>query len=340
MHHIITHMDADGHASAAVYYHYLTRELKVPEANIKVHPINYGMPFPEDIQSRSTDSVTILDFSFEPVGIMKDLYGIYGDRLVWIDHHDTVVKMLETEPILNKIPGIRRTRSTCSPGCTELIAACELTWEYCFGPLARQCPPCIHDVGSWDTWRWAKQPEEEREVIQNFVQGLDVLSTSMFTEEGRDWWSRVLSAHRLDTAAVVNELLRPVFSAGEVVRKYQAKRWYSEVKNRAFEAKFLQYNVLMINSVGPSTMFDGFFDPSKHDFMVVYHDVRGAQLKVSLYAGNPESNIHLGELAKVLGHLNGYSSGGGHKGAAGFQTSLVTLCSMYSMTGPAVPLDK
>jgi oligoribonuclease NrnB/cAMP/cGMP phosphodiesterase (DHH superfamily) len=328
-------MDADGHASAAVYHHYLTRELKIPESDIQVHPINYGMPLPSEINPQTVEEVVILDFSFSE-DVMEALSYAYRDKLVWIDHHDTVVKMLETKPELSKIPGIRRTHN---PGNVELVAACELTWEYCFGPLALQCPPCIHDVGSWDTWRWAKQPEEEREVIQNFVQGLDVLDTSMFTEEGRDWWARVLSAHRVATAAVVNELLRPVFSAGAVARKYQAKKWHSEVKNRAYEAKFLQYNVLMINSVGPSTMFDGFFDPNKHDFMVVYHNVGGSYIKVSLYAGNTESSIHLGELAKVLGHLGEFSDGGGHKGAAGFQTSQVLFDTMHRVIGPAVPLN-
>ena len=77
-----------------------------------------------------------------------------------------------------------------------------------------------------------------------------------------------------------------------------------------YEVEFEGLRAIVINSnLFSSTVFDGFYDESKHDIMINWL-YNGKKYKYSLYTTKPE--IHVGEIAVKY-------MGGGHKGAAGFE---------------------
>lgn len=131
----LTHVDMDGHASAAIV------KSKYPDAI--VYYMNYGKPLRCQLAPNSLIFVT--DFCFEPVGEMLNL--ATNHTLVWIDHHATAIKAME-EAGCNP-PGIRR----------DGTAACELTWEYIYPD--KPVPRAIRLLADYDVWKLKENPDAE-----------------------------------------------------------------------------------------------------------------------------------------------------------------------------------
>lgn len=99
--------------------------------NYDIHPIqvNYGIdPYSYfgDIQVDESTIIFLVDFSFSPE-VMEDLYS-KTEKIIWIDHHISVLNKFEGNELMNLIPGIRSTSK----------AACELTYNYLFSPFKRR----------------------------------------------------------------------------------------------------------------------------------------------------------------------------------------------------------
>lgn len=99
--------------------------------NYDIHPIqvNYGIdPYSYfgDIQIDESTIIFLVDFSFSPE-VMEDLYS-KTEKMIWIDHHISVLNKFEGNELMNLIPGIRSTSK----------AACELTYNYLFSEFKRR----------------------------------------------------------------------------------------------------------------------------------------------------------------------------------------------------------
>jgi nanoRNase/pAp phosphatase (c-di-AMP/oligoRNAs hydrolase) len=68
-----------------------------------------------------------------------------------------------------------------------------------------------------------------------------------------------------------------------------------------------------------SDRFASVYDPNKHEIMLGFAYENTDKITVSLYATHPL--IDCGAIAKSCGEAGPFPGGGGHKGAAGFQTS-------------------
>lgn len=309
MYRILYHMDSDGHASAGIVY----RELLLTGLNpdeIVFHPINYGMPIPQTVEG---DRVYLLDFSFQPEKEMLEFSKNLEGNLVWIDHHDTAIEM-EKNPEIKAIKGLRRSGSGDKP-----VAACELTYEYfCGAPY----PPIIKLVGDWDVWRHPDMSESEATKVKALQYYLRSVESDPKTEEGRNFWVRALLTP-----------IEDILEIGLPLLEYQQKNWKSLIKNKGFTADFFGgYRAVIVNQSGNSEMFNGFFDPEKHDIMVTYQETKGDHLTVSMYTPKTDK-IHLGNLAKAVGEAGDIPSGGGHAGAAGFQCGWEYFKSLFRKTG-------
>jgi len=312
-HHILYHMDSDGHAAGAVVYKYLL-DGGAKDEDILWHPINYGMPIPSEID-RKKDMVYMVDFSLQPLDAMVEFALSLGDNLTWIDHHQTSVDMEDQSPVLKDVAGVRRVDWN-----GVLISGCELVWQYFMGSggaprLGEQLSDkseVLRLVGDYDTWRWSDYGEKRQEEVQSFQYFLGSFSSDPGTEGGREWWLRALDA--------CGETVVSWCKGGRVLREYQQKQWHGVMKSKGFEADFQGLRAVMMNQTASSQMFDGFFDPEKHDVMVAFQLVKGKYLTVSMYTTKTDE-FHLGKLAKKLGEAGDMPSGGGHAGAAGFQCS-------------------
>ncbi len=314
MYRTLYHMDSDGFASAGVVYKHL-RASGVKEEDMKFHPIQYGMELPEEIDYEK-DTVYLVDFSLQPLMEMVQFANLLGDRLIWIDHHSTSVDMENEDAYLKNVSGVRQVEwEEGTP-----ISGCELAWKYLF--MNDKMPHILRLVGDWDTWRWNKLPLYAQEQVKELQLALYLADSKPNKEKGREFWRRHLTEG-------VDVLGTEMFQSGKLLLAYRAKQWRSTVGALSFEADFKGLRAVMVNQKGNSEMFEGYFDPEKHDVMVTFQLVQGKYLTVSLYGVNPE--IHLGHLAKRLGEAGDKPSGGGHAGAAGFQCSWDYFSTLYDV---------
>jgi len=313
MHRILFHQDSDGHSSAGVVYRFL-KDQGIADNQVYFHPITYGMPIPAEIDY-GIDVVYMVDFSLQPDDVMALFAAKLLDRFVWIDHHDTSLQLEERVPELKSVAGLRQINDSDTQ---VKIAGCELTWRHFYGK--RAMPAILTMIGDWDTWRWTALPSDAQEPVRHLQSYLLNNVTSPHVAQGRQFWIKAL-----ETPEVREDWLRE----GRLVWEYQKKQWRSLINSSAFEATFAGLRAVMVNAKGSSDMFEGIFDPEKHDVMVTFQLVSGGYLSVSLYQGASKSTVHLGELARKLGHAGDILSGGGHAGAAGFQCSWDYFKTLY-----------
>lgn len=311
MHQIIYHMDPDGYASGGIVATALQRQ-GVKEEEIGFHPINYGMDLPE--LDYENDKVYMVDFSLQPDEEMIKFAKKLGDRLVWIDHHDTSIKLDTDFPdVFFDINGFRcATWGEYNDNDDETkVAGCELTWKYFF---EEEMPKFIELIGEWDTWRWKDMEESKAPLMTLFLKSDD------FNPKKALWWWRSNINMALDKPETVEALLEDDWlPTGAMLKRYQEKQDRGLMFAKAFDAEFAGFRAIMVNQGGNSEMFNALYDTDKHDIMVTFQLVKGDYWTISLYTATPD-RVHVGELARKLGHEGPRPSGGGHAGAAGFQT--------------------
>lgn len=93
--HVLSHADSDGRFAAYAAWLYLRNQ--VPISSVKFIEVQYGQPFPLDIDSLTkADHVYILDFSYDR-STMDAVYGKVG-KLQVLDHHETAQDALRDAP--------------------------------------------------------------------------------------------------------------------------------------------------------------------------------------------------------------------------------------------------
>lgn len=302
---IIHHTDADGFCAAAIVYYWLMRNDKAGDAVFV--PMNYGLKLPDEDFDYQKDVFFMVDFSLQPDEAMKKFCS-KARHFTWIDHHDTCLKT-EKDLGLEKIPGIRKSG----------LAGCELTWGFLFPK--REMPEFVRIIGTWDTWR-REDMKFWNETVVPYMAMMN--SSDKSPEEHIEWWTNRIMA----TAEQNEKYLKADLEIGRIINAYDLYRNDRDMKEKAYEAKFAGHPALLINRDGNSIMFER-MDPSKKLLWVTYQHVKGKFWTVGLYSMNDK--IYCGELAKKLGNAGPMKSGGGHKGAAGFQTTWKYLESLIEM---------
>jgi len=320
MHKILYHMDPDGYASGAIVATTLIRH-DIPEEMIEFHPINYGMELPEiDYDS---DLVYMVDFSLQPDSVMKEFCDKLGERLVWIDHHDTAIAV-ESEYGLQGVRGLRAVtfRDLGQVDDDRKVAGCELTWRYFF---EEKIPEFLELIGEWDTWRWKDMEFSHAPLMIFFLKSGDYSPKRNF-----NWWQTHINL-ALEFPESAETLLHDDWlPKGSALKDYQKSQDKGLMFSKAFECKFAGLSAIVVNQIGNSEMFQELYDPKKHDLMVGFQLIKGRYWTVSLYSATTD-RIHCGELAKKLGNMGPRPSGGGHAGAAGFQTDWDYLWSLITL---------
>lgn len=296
--HVYYHMDADGHASAGILQDYLQRT-HGKDVDIRFQPINYGMePYTRDIGRG--DAVYMLDFALQPAQKMWDFMELCDEREtkmpIWIDHHKTSIEAESEVPELKRVFGIRQ----------EGKAACELVWE--FFNEGRPMNPIINLVGRWDTWRRDAGDWDTLVVpLQTYLRFV-----RSDPKHNREFWPRLLNGD-------VQEFLIKVAAEGGMLTKYHQQNEDSRMRGFARVGKFAGHKAIIVNSPQMSSSpFERMKEVADVDVMVAWVFNKQGQFAVSIYTQKKE--IDLSVLCKRLGQEGPYKSGGGHPGAAGFQT--------------------
>jgi oligoribonuclease NrnB/cAMP/cGMP phosphodiesterase (DHH superfamily) len=297
----------DGHSSGAIVAFGLEKQ-GVNTDDILFYRMNYGQAFDDSLIDYKNDKIYIVDFSLQPYEKMEELSN--KANLVWIDHHITSVNWAKTTQF--KVDGKLEE---------GLKAACELCWEYFF-PL-QSTPDLIKRISQYDIWN-KEYPdynwEDEQIPLQTYLYNIETRP-----EEAMDWWTEQLSI--TPNSQKEMDSICKMICEGRTLSEFKDKQLKSLTKANGYEAELCGYKVFAANTANRgSRQFELVVDMNDYDIVCSFALYQGKYWIVNLYSIKEE--INCGSLAKQLGSEGPCKSGGGHPGAAGFQTSTDHLFSI------------
>jgi len=299
-HHIYHHNDLDGRAYAAIIHAWISK-FRESDDEIHFYEMNYGVPFDDSEIDYENDYIYMVDFSLQPLDRMLPL--LANPKFIWIDHHKTSCQFITEHPELSGLSDGKANRGIVT---ANLGAGCELTWEYYFGVTAGEpVPPIIKIISQYDTWNH-HGPDDWETTILPIKMYLEAQNTQPSDLMWRVWTRQTVPL--LDYIAI-----------GESLLKFDRKRMAELAKEHMYEGEFCGLKALIFNTAeGGSSQFEAATDVTKYDIMVTYRRFKDQYWTVGLYSTKKE--VDCSALAKKLGEAGPYKTGGGHPGAAGFQT--------------------
>ena len=273
--------------------------LKHENDEITYRLFNYGWVL-EEKDLLGYDLIYAVDVSFN----QSSPWVYKTSNLIWIDHHKTALEYEDQNPWMHQIPGKRMIGK----------GACELTWEYLFPET--ECPLLIQYLSTYDVWnkkRFNWGDVEEIEFGAKQVLGISPTAIIDFIKKG-------------ENPGILKEI-------GKNILSYIEKSGKSKLGNNGFYINdFFGYRVLALNTADFTSMsFISYYDQRYFDIMMPFAIVPDDSnlgnffVRCSMYTENPNVDVSL--IAKKF-------SGGGHRSAAGFTTSVETLQEILKCSGP------
>jgi hypothetical protein len=282
-------------------------ELQGKSDILKLYRINYGMPFPwEDI--KPTDTVIMVDFSLQPYDEMYRLRDLLQENgtLIWIDHHKTALDFL---PDL-RVAGLREIGK----------AGCELAWKYFFPN--EPAPYVVGLVGRFDVWDHKSLYSWNDEIVPmgSFIsfEKMDPAKEGVPQK-----WFKFFKMNKEEHAGNIEK--------GSFIMEVNSRRDHSYCKSRKHEGILTtpvgKLKVITVNGgITHSLTLEEFFEPSKHEAIMIYTRVPSGNICVSLYVPSDLGlTTNVGAHAKSLG-------GGGHMYAARFEVPYETFGEIFHIS--------
>jgi oligoribonuclease NrnB/cAMP/cGMP phosphodiesterase (DHH superfamily) len=283
--------DMDGIASAAILY--------------QLHPdaefigADYGME-PTFDYSRD-ETIYVVDFTFEPLERMVRF--AQSSNLIWIDHHKSSIEYYEKYKLHFNTDNVRMG------DLQNTKSACELLFEY-LSPETK-IPETIKYLSLFDTWHHNNDPK-----VLNFQLGAG-MKLRDFKDQRWNILLRGLTNSSQYTAEEECVLMNEMTELGSYIQEYVDKTNEAYAKGCAREIMFEGYKALVINRTFTSSfMFKSVYKSDRHDLMIAWAQLANGLYKYTLYSD--KEYVDCSVLAKKY-------NGGGHKGAAGFQTDIHVL---------------
>jgi len=247
--------DLDGKASGAV--------VKFFKPNCILYPIDYGEEFPwNEIELRET--VYMVDFSLEISDMIRLSEMV---NLIWIDHHDTIIK--DASDIDFNPKGTR----DCE------VSACELTWKFLSKDIV---PKALNLLGEYDMGRTALS-----EDILDYQYGI----RSYPNNPEDKIWKRIFGDHKIGVATIIER--------GKVVLSYTRNYNKEYAKLHAFDTTFDGLNALCLNlGFFNSSCLESIWNPDKYEIMLGF--VRRSNFW-KIYLFTTHEHIHVGNVAAHYG---------------------------------------
>jgi oligoribonuclease NrnB/cAMP/cGMP phosphodiesterase (DHH superfamily) len=308
-HHIYHHNDMDGHASGAITAFGLESQ-GIKTEDIFFYRMNYGQPFDDSQVDYEKDTIYVVDFSLQPYDKMSKL--IEKANLVWIDHHKT-----SRDWLLSTQYGLESLKGILDDGPR---AACELCWGYFF---STPIPDLVKRISQYDVWNkdYPKYDWEKEQIpLQMYLRNMETRPA-----ENMHWWRQQFKLDKVSNLAMA--WIDAMISEGQILQDYQDKQLRRLTLDHGYDAELCGNKVFALNTPqGGSRQFEVAIDMDEYDMVCAFRLYKGQYWVVNLYS--TKENINCGELAQKLGAEGPCKSGGGHPGAAGFQTSYDHLMSV------------
>lgn len=256
------HNDADGICSAAIVKYF-----EEGWGNqVEMIRMNYGYEVPWH-KFKGADLIYMVDYGVQPFKDMLKIQRLYGDKFIWIDHHETAI--VDAQKSGQRFEGLRRIGD----------AGCELTWEYFSDdPM----PEGVRWIGRYDVW--------DLEYHTNVIPFANAVRLKLEDPNSGGW---------VDIIEGDEDYLKELVDLGMVIEDYQTDMYRRYCKSYSFEVQFEGLTFLTANALSVnSRLFDSMYDPTKHDAVMTFGWING-QWTVSMYAWKDE--VHVGNIAKKFG---------------------------------------
>lgn len=257
---------------------------RFPDVNLIGWDYEDELPTIEDKQT-----VILVDVSFPPQ--VMEQYAYKAKEFIWIDHHKSAIN--DYEKYFADKPTKKLLLNT---SLDTNHSACELTWFYFFEDI--KLPSIVKLLGTYDIFREYGNSFWNEEVIP-FQLGLKAKCTSVET----------FPSHLLRAGEDFLPILS-IIQDGKIIQRYTTEQ-NKLICQSAFEIEFEGLKAICLNAGVGSQTFNSIWDNTKYDVMLCFQ-YTGKTWRVSLYSDKPE--VDCSAICKLF-------NGGGHKGAAGFQTT-------------------
>lgn len=300
--------DNDGLFSAAIIYNYLIHELNVNKKDISAEGVTYNIlnekySNPSDIIDlhQKYDTLIMTDISFNNIGCMKELYRIYNNNFIWIDHHLPIIQS-SVQNKFDKLPGIRDYSRSA------ILNA----YKYCYDQfdekyLNKTCPELFRILSAWDSFSY-KREGYELDYVRNVNKGTTFNYNLNFKNIVELVYRIIYKEKKIN--------LNSLYNLGDVLNCYDDEQSYKQLQEYG-DAEWTvdeKRSAVMIMFQGPtnSLMF-------KHAPTIFNKEIKnGIVFKyvnnnwtVSLYNLDTEDDFNCGK------YLKKHYKGGGHIGAGG-----------------------
>lgn len=293
--------DNDGLFSMAIIYNYLIIEKNINKDNIKLFGADYNdldkLSLDDDIIKNSTH-IYISDVSFDTVEKMIKLKEMFGENLVWIDHHKPMIDNSISKGF-DDIKGIRDTKHS----------ALYNAFKYLYP--THNIPELFKLLSAWDSWSYD-------------AEGID-FDLCKYINIG------VNNIYNLNPDFIINYVYLLIYIYNDYINPpdinelYEIGKFEAKILDRTYENNVKAYGdfswtvngrtacAMFIQGPSNSQMFKVCKDKVQNG--IVFKRLPDSNWALSLYNTDNQHDFHCGEYLKK--HFNG----GGHEGAAGCQIS-------------------
>lgn len=294
--------DNDGLFSMAIIYNYLVNDERVSKNNIRLFGVDYNdlekLSLDDDIISDS-DYIYITDVSFNTVEKMIQLKEMFGENLVWIDHHKPMIEN-SIKKGFNDINGIRDTKHS----------ALYNVFKYLYKD-DKEMPEVLKILSAWDSWSYEDEGYEF-DLCRYVNIGVNNKYNLKTDEIIRYVYVLLYDTELISLYESIDEL--------ESIGKFEC-----DVFDRIYENNINMYGdfswtvngrsacALFIQGPSNSQMFKTCKDKVQNG--IIFKRLNDSNWTLSLYNTDNQHDFHCGE------YLKKYFNGGGHEGAAGCQIS-------------------
>lgn len=293
--------DNDGLFSMAIIYNYLIIEKNINKDNIKLFGADYNdldkLSLDDDIIKNSTH-IYISDVSFDTVEKMIQLKEMFGENLVWIDHHKPMIDNSISKGF-DDINGLRDTKHS----------ALYNAFKYLYPKY--NMPELFKILSAWDSWSYD-------------AEGID-FDLCKYVNIG------VNNIYNLNPDFIINYVYLLIYIYNDYINPpdidelYEIGKFEAKILDRTYENNVKAYGdfswtvndrtacAMFIQGPSNSQMFKVCKDKVQNG--IVFKRLPDSNWALSLYNTDNQHDFHCGEYLKK--HFNG----GGHEGAAGCQIS-------------------
>ena len=293
--------DNDGLFSMAIIYNYLITEKNINKDSVKLFGADYNdldkLSLDDDIIKNSTH-IYISDVSFDTVEKMIQLKEMFGENLVWIDHHKPMIDNSISKGF-DDIKGIRDTKHS----------ALYNAFKYLYP--THNIPELFKLLSAWDSWSYD-------------AEGID-FDLCKYINIG------VNNIYNLNPDYIINYVYLLIYIYNDYINPpdidelYEIGKFEAKILDRTYENNVKAYGdfswtvngrtacAMFIQGPSNSQMFKVCKDKVQNG--IVFKRLPDSNWALSLYNTDNQHDFHCGEYLKK--HFNG----GGHEGAAGCQIS-------------------